>query len=163
MEIRCLQSFSLEIDDNSNAFESKIAFTTIDKLITSRQTPYWMLIASLVSAFVLARVVAQGMFVDGLIYADLSRNLSEGVGDAWRLQFSETLFPVFSEHPPLAIWLQSVAFTTFWDSIYFEKFYSLGLLQQFSGKHADNIRHCCNPFGDHHMRKQIEPEIRFSL
>ncbi len=100
----------------------------MDKLLTSRQTPYWMLIASLVSAFVLARVVAQGMFVDGLIYADLSRNLAEGVGDAWRLQFSETLFPVFSEHPPLAIWLQSVAFTTFGDSIYVEKFYSLATL-----------------------------------
>ncbi|MET0940948.1 MAG: glycosyltransferase family 39 protein [Mesorhizobium sp.] len=89
------------------------------------QTPYWLFIASLVSVLVLRRVVAEGMFLDGVIYAVLSRNLSEGLGSIWAPHFSDTLFPIFSEHPPLAFWLQSFAFGVFGKSIFVEKLYSL--------------------------------------
>jgi 4-amino-4-deoxy-L-arabinose transferase-like glycosyltransferase len=67
-------------------------------------------------------------YLDGIIYAVLSRNMAEGLGSAWQPHFTETLFPVFYEHPPLAFWLQSLAFRVLGDSVYIEKFYSLATL-----------------------------------
>ena len=46
---------------------------------------------------------SEGMFIDGLYYATIARNLSEGIGSLWFLHFTETSFNIFHEHPPLAI------------------------------------------------------------
>ncbi|MDS7594960.1 glycosyltransferase family 39 protein [Agrobacterium tumefaciens] len=65
------------------------------------------------------------MFFDGGIYAVLARNLAEGRGSAWSPYFSEALFPVFAEHPPLMFWLQAIGFAVFGDSVAVEKGFSL--------------------------------------
>ncbi len=65
-----------------------------------------------------------GMFTDGIIYADISRNSAEGYGTFWHLKFSETLMNPFSGHPPLAFWLNSVSFKIFGDTMYAERIYS---------------------------------------
>lgn len=66
-----------------------------------------------------------GMFMDGTIYAAVSRNLAEGVGSLWALHFSEGLFPVFREHPPLVFWLQSLFFRVLGDGFLTERAYDL--------------------------------------
>ena len=66
-----------------------------------------------------------GMFPDGVIYSDVSRNLAEGNGTFWKMVFSNTLFTNFKEHPPLALYLTSLGFRLFGDSIFVERFYSL--------------------------------------
>ena len=71
------------------------------------------------------KLLAYGMFVDGLFYATLAKNMAVGVGSFWQPHFSETLFPVFYEHPQLAIWLQSLAFRVFGDHVMVERLYSL--------------------------------------
>jgi 4-amino-4-deoxy-L-arabinose transferase-like glycosyltransferase len=53
-------------------------------------------------------LLAKGMFMDGLIYSCVALNLKEGIGDFWHLQFTQTLYAEFHEHPPLAMWLQSI-------------------------------------------------------
>lgn len=70
--------------------------------------------------------LTEGMFMDGLIYSCLSRNLHDNVGIAsfWNPFFSETFFPKFREHPPLAFGIQSI-FYNFGDSFYIEKIYSV--------------------------------------
>lgn len=68
---------------------------------------------------------SDGMFMDGLLYADISRNMSEGLGSFWQPHFSNTLLNEFYEHPPLAFGLQSLWFKIFGDSIYVERLYSL--------------------------------------
>ncbi len=68
---------------------------------------------------------SDGMFMDGLLYADISRNMAEGLGTFWKPHLSNTLFSEFYEHPPLALGLQSIWFRVFGDSIYVERFYSL--------------------------------------
>jgi len=68
---------------------------------------------------------SEGMFMDGLIYSTISRNLAEGKGSFWNLFFSTTYFTHFYEHPPLAIGLESILFSVFGDTIYIERFYSL--------------------------------------
>ena len=63
--------------------------------------------------------------MDGLYYATISRNLAEGTGSFWQLHFTATSYPIFYEHPPLAMGLQSIFFKIFGDSVYVERFYSL--------------------------------------
>lgn len=65
------------------------------------------------------------IFMDGLLYANISRNLAQGIGSFWDLQLTNTLYPDFHEHPPLAFGIQSIFFKIFPDSIFIEKFYSL--------------------------------------
>jgi 4-amino-4-deoxy-L-arabinose transferase-like glycosyltransferase len=65
-----------------------------------------------------------GMFMDGLYYATVARNMAEGVGTFWKPSMSPGMFIEFTGHPPLAYWLQSIWFRIFGDSIYVERFYS---------------------------------------
>lgn len=55
----------------------------------------------------------QGMFFDGVIYATLAKNLHLGYSTLWRPVFSETILNPFYEHPPLAIYFQSLFFKLF--------------------------------------------------
>src|SRR5262245_12228702 len=63
-------------------------------------------LAACVAAFV-PRVAHRGMFVDGVTYASVARNLAEGRGRFWAPSYTATLYPEFYEHPPLGFWLQS--------------------------------------------------------
>ena len=67
---------------------------------------------------------SEGMFMDGLYYATIANNLANNIGSFWFLHFTNTEFPVFHEHPPLAIGIQSLFFSLFGDSIYIERAYS---------------------------------------
>lgn len=71
------------------------------------------------------QMFSDGMFLDGTIYAVLSRNLASGIGSFWDLHFTSTLDSHFIGHPPLAIGLQSLVFQLVGDTIYVERFYSL--------------------------------------
>lgn len=66
------------------------------------------------------------MFVDGLTYASLSRNLAEGQGHFWSPFYTATLYPVFYEQPPLGIWMQSLAFRLAGDSTAVEFVWGVG-------------------------------------
>lgn len=63
--------------------------------------------------------------MDGTIYAAVSSNLSQGNGSWWDLKFSETLLNPFYEHPPLAIWMESIVHRICQDSPLSERFYAL--------------------------------------
>jgi len=83
----------------------------------------------LLAAFVLLPSMASiGMFVDGAMYAAISRNLAEGLGSFWAPHFSDGLFPVFHQHPPLVFWLQSSFFRLLGDSYLTERVFDLVVL-----------------------------------
>lgn len=86
---------------------------------------FWILLAASTCLLVLARLVTWSFFFDGNIYASTARNMAEGLGSAWSLNFSRTLFPIFAEHPPLMMWLEAVGFVIFGDTIAVEKGFSL--------------------------------------
>ncbi len=67
---------------------------------------------------------------DGIEYAAAARNMAEGWGSFWSPYLSDTIHPVFHEHPPLVIWIQSLLFRIFGDGRYFEGVYGffIGLL-----------------------------------
>lgn len=91
-----------------------------------RPQPRPLVAVLLLAAFLLLPSMASvGMFLDGTIYAAISRNLAQGIGSMWAPQFSAGLFPVFGEHPPLVFWLQSLFFRVLGDSYLTERAYDL--------------------------------------
>ncbi|MFH1004774.1 MAG: glycosyltransferase family 39 protein [Bacteroidota bacterium] len=90
----------------------------------STHIPFWLILASVLCVLILPRVVQDGMFMDGLLYACVSKNLSDGIGTFWFPHFSKTMHHFFNQQPPLGFGIQSVFFRIFGDSIYVERFYS---------------------------------------
>src|SRR5213594_2445917 len=70
------------------------------------------------------RVAHRGMFVDGVTYASIARNLAIGRGRFWSPSYTATIYPQFHEHPPLGFWLQSVWFRALGDHPYVERLYA---------------------------------------
>jgi 4-amino-4-deoxy-L-arabinose transferase-like glycosyltransferase len=69
----------------------------------------------------LIRWVARGLFLDGLVYASVARNMAVGKG-----HFSAPYFDTpFVGHPPLMMYLESWFFRLLGDFYYTEKIYSL--------------------------------------
>jgi 4-amino-4-deoxy-L-arabinose transferase-like glycosyltransferase len=78
----------------------------------------------------LPRMLGYGMFMDGLTYSSISRNLAEGFGSFWKPCYTETVYKTFYEHPPFGFLLQSFAFKIFGEALYVEAFYGfvIGLI-----------------------------------
>jgi 4-amino-4-deoxy-L-arabinose transferase-like glycosyltransferase len=78
-----------------------------------------------VAAATVPRLVHPGMFVDGVTYASVARNLAEGRGSFWSPSYTATIYPEFHEHPPLGFWLQSLWFMAMGDHLFVERLYTL--------------------------------------
>lgn len=94
----------------------------------------WTFTLFFIAAMFLPRLVPQGMFGDGLLYASMARNLAEGKGSFWAPWFSSGYWLEFAsgapyfENPPLMIWLQAFFFRLLGDHWWVEKLYALALL-----------------------------------
>lgn len=86
---------------------------------------FYLFVSFLFLGIVSVELFSEGMFMDGLIYADIARNMSEGLGTFWKPHFTQTFLPEFYEHPPLALGLQSLFFSVLGDTIYTERLYAL--------------------------------------
>ena len=86
--------------------------------------PYYIIIFGLFLGLCAPTLWSDGMFMDGLYYAAIAKNLSNGLGSFWYLHHTDFSHPIFHEHPPLAIGIQSVFFYLFGESIYIERIYS---------------------------------------
>jgi len=98
---------------------------TKQKRMTRFDQTAYLFVGALFLCLVARDLFSEGMFLDGTTYAALANNMAKGMGSFWRPYLSDTLYPVFYEHPPLALGLQSVWFRVFGDGIYVERFYSL--------------------------------------
>jgi hypothetical protein len=67
----------------------------------------------------------QGMFIDGVFYAAIAKNLSLGYGSLWAPFYSQTDFTVFYDHPPLALYFQSLFFKILGQGYGTERVYAL--------------------------------------
>lgn len=85
--------------------------------------PFYLITAAVAIALLLPFWLQDGMFLDGVIYATIARNLSEGIGSIWQPIFHCNSKTTFFEQPTLAFWIQSLFFDVFGNSIYVERFY----------------------------------------
>lgn len=86
--------------------------------------PFWIITFGILVILVLPRLMQDGMFMDGVLYAAVAHNLAEGIGSFWHLTLSETMHKNFHEQPPLTFGLQAIFFKIFGSSIYVERGYS---------------------------------------
>jgi len=86
---------------------------------------FYIFLFSLCILLFLPNLLQRGMFVDGLWYATISKNLAEGFGSFWSPAFTSTMAPVFNAHPPLVFGVQSLFFKVLGDALYVEKIYAL--------------------------------------
>ncbi len=96
----------------------------ISKTNLNKTFPYFFLAIGIFLIINCKDLFSDGMFMDGLIYSTISKNLADGKGTFWNLFFSETRYSEFHEHPPLAMGFQSLFFTLFGSTRYIDKFYS---------------------------------------
>ena len=93
--------------------------------VRSNNTPFWLLLIGLFLILVSKSLLTEGMFFDGVTYASISRNMAEGQGTFWNPHYTQTLYPEFRQHPPLALGMEALAFKAFGDHWWVEKFYSV--------------------------------------
>jgi 4-amino-4-deoxy-L-arabinose transferase-like glycosyltransferase len=91
----------------------------------SQTLPFYLFTVGVFLIIVCKDIFSNGMFLDGLIYSTVSKNLADGLGTFWNPHFTATLMPEFHEHPPLAFGIQSIFYTLFGESRFIDKFYSL--------------------------------------
>ncbi len=90
-----------------------------------RFLPLWLAACAILLGATLPRLAGSGMFLDGVTYAAIARNLALGQGSFWRPHYTATLYPAFFEQPPLGIWLESLAFRAAGDHLAVERIFSL--------------------------------------
>ena len=91
----------------------------------SYNRPFWLLLFGIVLILLSDSLLTEGMFLDGVTYACISRNMACGLGSFWNPHYTQTIGPVFHSHPPLAFGLEALAFKLLGDQWWVEKLYSL--------------------------------------
>jgi 4-amino-4-deoxy-L-arabinose transferase-like glycosyltransferase len=85
----------------------------------------WQITILIMSICYLPNLFTRGMFVDGVTYASIGRNLALGYGSFWKPFYIHSFYPVFYEHPPLVFYMISIFFRAFGDFFWVERIYSL--------------------------------------
>lgn len=69
-------------------------------------------------------LIQDGMFMDGIIYATVAKNLAYGQGSWWHLHLTNFLSDQYYDQPPLTIWITSFFFKVLGKGLYTERIYS---------------------------------------
>lgn len=89
--------------------------------------PFRAFTLSILIITILPSLIQDGMFIDGIQYAAVSKNLANGLGTFWFPYLSENWIYAgsksFLEHPPLVYAVQSIFFRILGDGIYTERIY----------------------------------------
>jgi len=94
----------------------------------NKQVPFFLITVSVMLGLTLPVLIQDGMFMDGMLYTCVSKNLANGVGSFWFPVFSKYSFgglTTFHEHPPLVFAIQAVFFKVLGNSMYTERIYVL--------------------------------------
>lgn len=89
------------------------------------QVYFILFISGLFLAIISPMLFSDGMFMDGLYYANIARNWAEGLGTFWKPHLTNTLGNPFFEHPPLVFFIQGLFFKLLGDFYWVERAYSL--------------------------------------
>jgi len=93
--------------------------------LKNKQLPFWLILFSIISILLLATLLKDGMFLDGLVNGSIAKNMAFGDGSFWALQYTKTFPHPFYDQLPLAIGIQSVFFKIFGDHLFVERIYCI--------------------------------------
>ncbi|MBA2709654.1 MAG: hypothetical protein H0U57_03555 [Tatlockia sp.] len=98
-------------------------------MITRSAKWFWVALCcysvGLFFAILITPLLKPKFFFDGLIYASMSKNLSLGYGTVWRPFLSLSLLNPFFEHPPLALYFQSLLYKLLGQGLVVERLHVL--------------------------------------
>lgn len=105
--------------------QSTLVYLHTLKSLNKIQTGWLVTLVYTIFAIVLL-LFMDGMFMDGVLYSAVSRNMALGNGTFWNPSFSQTMHTPFHEQPPFMLWFQSLFFKLFGtENIYPERIYCL--------------------------------------
>ena len=84
----------------------------------------WLFTAAVLVGLLVPSLVQEGMFLDGVSYACIAKNMAKGMGGFAQPYYTATLYPVCYEQPPFALWLQSLFFRGFGDHFWVERLHT---------------------------------------
>jgi 4-amino-4-deoxy-L-arabinose transferase-like glycosyltransferase len=91
----------------------------------SIEKTFWILTIALFFVLHVPFLIQDDMFLDGVTYAAISKNLAHGYGTFWKPHYTQTKDAVFYGHPPLVFGIQSLFFKVLGDSLYVERLFTL--------------------------------------
>jgi 4-amino-4-deoxy-L-arabinose transferase-like glycosyltransferase len=89
-----------------------------------KDIPFFFFLLGVFLMLISPSLLTKGMFMDGMIYSAVAKNMADGIGTFWQPFFTATCYPEFFEHPPLAMGILSVFYKLLGDSFLIEKLYS---------------------------------------
>lgn len=89
----------------------------------SKTLPFWLFTLSAILILIISQLVQDGIFMDGLLYVSVAKNLADGLGNFWEPHFSQTYYSTFREQPPLYFGLLAVFYKIFGTSMYVERLF----------------------------------------
>lgn len=90
-----------------------------------KDLPFYFIVISIFLLMISPFLFTRGMFMDGIIYAVLSKNFAVGEGSFLYPVFSETFLLNFQSHPPMFFFLQGMIFKIFGTSFLVERLFSV--------------------------------------
>lgn len=92
-------------------------------LKSKRSVPFWLFTFFVIIILVVSQLVQDGMFMDGLLYTVVGKNLADGLGSFWNPHVSKTIMYSFHEQPPLYFGLLALFYKIFGNSMYVERLF----------------------------------------
>lgn len=86
--------------------------------------PFYLITISIFIGIVGSSLLSDGMFFDGVFYANFSRAMAADFQGFWTLKDCLTCEKLYG-HPPLAVFLESIWFYVLGNSLYVERVYSI--------------------------------------
>lgn len=92
-------------------------------MFLNKSVVFWLLTIVVINMLIISQLVQDGMFMDGMQYTAVGKNLADGLGTFWNPHFSKTVRSSFHEQPPLYFGLIAVFYKLFGSSMYVERFF----------------------------------------
>ncbi len=89
----------------------------------SKTLPFWLFTISSILILTISQLIQDGVFMDGMLYISVSKNLADGLGTFWEPHFSLTYYSIFREQPPLYFGLLAFFYKIFGTSLYVERLF----------------------------------------
>jgi len=94
-------------------------------MFLNKRVTFWFFTIGFINAFIISQLLQDGMFMDGMLYTSVGKNLSQGIGTFWQPRFSETTMFSFHEQPPLYFGLLAIFYKIFGTNMYVERLFVL--------------------------------------
>jgi len=89
----------------------------------NKHTWFWIFTFAVILILIVSQLIQDGVFMDGMLYISVGKNLSDGIGTFWNQSFSKTSMFSYHEQPPLYGGLIALFYKVFGTSMYVERLF----------------------------------------